>query len=169
MKKIKVMTSFIRGSGYAIALQKIINKTLKVMGIASELESKQRSEKISEFNKEMLELFEKNSIPKYYVVKIVPVIEGDDRDFTVRNYRTFIFKPHAIIEGEEIRIVGDSLSEEEFEDIYENTVQEVMNQEDLQNALKNSRKRKKEKEEPEKHEAKEISLMDFLNTGEGEE
>lgn len=170
MKKIKVITSFIRGSGYAIALQKVINKTLKVMGIGAELEPKKRSEKISEFNKNMLEVFENNNIPKYYVVKIVPLIEGDEKDFTITNHMAFIFKPHAIMKGSTIRTVGADISEEEFEKIYEETIHEVMNQEELQEALKNSKKKKKERnEESGRQEVKEMSLMDFLNNNEGEE
>lgn len=145
------MTRYMKGTKYAVSLHRIISKALKEYGIAEKLPAKEKNEKISKFNAYLRSKFQNLGIKKHYALSLAIKIIGDENDFDIQVYRIFILKPYGVIEGEEFKLVND----EEFEQLYDDTVNEVLGQE----KLKTKDKKDKSNDEPENEK---LSLLDFL-------
>ena len=113
----------VRASGIAIEMQRVVNGILKRSGIGSKMKSKERSEKVSEFNVKLISRLERENIKKFYLVKVYVEVEGDENDFVfdVNSLSIFVAKPELVINAEDVIVVGDDL-----DDIYKEYLDKVV-------------------------------------------
>ena len=154
MKRVAIMTGWVRASGVAIEIQRVANAILKRSGIGTNMKSKERSLQISEFNTKLISRLEKENIKKFYLVKVYVEAEGDEDCFVfdVNSLTIFVAKPELVIKADSVMVVGD-----DFDEIYKEYLDKVVTE-----ISEEKRSGRKPKENEDEVFGKVMTLTEFL-------